>query len=148
MDCSPPGSSVHGILQARVLEWVATPFSRGSFQPRDRTLVSWIAGRFFTFWATRKPFNLIMSKRHLKNLSILQLLFSHQVVSDSSWPHGLQHARLPCPSLSGSLPRFMSIESVMPSNHLLVSFTWRPTRKIHSTMRMVENTTNNYIKWW
>ena len=48
MDCSPPGSSVHGILQARILEWVAIPFSRGSSQPRDRTLVSYIAGRFFT----------------------------------------------------------------------------------------------------
>ena len=42
--CSPPGSSVHGILQARTLEWVAIPFSRGSFQPRKRTLVSCTAG--------------------------------------------------------------------------------------------------------
>ena len=48
MDCSPPGSSVHGIFQARVLEWVAISFSRGSSQPRDRTPVSRIAGRFFT----------------------------------------------------------------------------------------------------
>ena len=48
MDCSPPGSSVHRILQARILEWVAIPFSRGSSQPRDRTQVSCIAGRFFT----------------------------------------------------------------------------------------------------
>ena len=48
MDCRPPSSSVHGILQARILEWVAIPFSRGSFQPRDRTQVSCIAGRFFT----------------------------------------------------------------------------------------------------
>ena len=48
MDCSLPGSSVHGILQARILEWVVIPFSRGSSQPRDRTLVSCIAGRFFT----------------------------------------------------------------------------------------------------
>ena len=47
-DCSPPGSSVHGILQARLLEWVAVPFSRGSSRPRDRTQVSRIAGRFFT----------------------------------------------------------------------------------------------------
>ena len=48
MDCSPPGSSVHGSLQARILEWVTIPFSRGSSQPRDRTQVSCIAGRFFT----------------------------------------------------------------------------------------------------
>ena len=43
MDCSPPDSSVHGILQARILEWVAIPFSRGSSQPRDRTWVSCIS---------------------------------------------------------------------------------------------------------
>ena len=52
MDCSPPGSSVHGILQARILEWVAIPFSRECSQPRDRTWVPLIAGRFFTIWAT------------------------------------------------------------------------------------------------
>ena len=54
MDCSLPGSSVHGILQARILEWVAFPFSRGSSQPKDRTQVSCIAGRFLTVWATRE----------------------------------------------------------------------------------------------
>ena len=53
MDCSLPGSSVYGILQARILEWVAIPFSRGSFQPSDRTRVSCIAGRFFTVWVTQ-----------------------------------------------------------------------------------------------
>ena len=52
MDCSPPGSSVHGILQASRLEWVAVPFSRGSSWPRDRTQISSITGRFFTIWAT------------------------------------------------------------------------------------------------
>ena len=49
--CSPPGSSVHGILQARILEWVAIPFSRGSSSPRDQTQVSCVScieGRFFT----------------------------------------------------------------------------------------------------
>ena len=54
MACSPPGSSVHGILQARILEWVAMPSSRGSSQPRDRNQVSHIAGGFFTIWATRE----------------------------------------------------------------------------------------------
>ena len=48
MDCSPPGSSVHEIFQARILEWVAISFSRGSSQPRDRTQVSCTAGRSFT----------------------------------------------------------------------------------------------------
>ena len=54
MDGSLPGSSIHGIFQARVLEWVATSFSRGSSQPRDRTWVSRIVGRYFTIWATRE----------------------------------------------------------------------------------------------
>ena len=52
MDCSPSVSSVSGILQARILEWVAIPFSRGPSQPRDQTWVSCTAGRFFTIWAT------------------------------------------------------------------------------------------------
>ena len=54
VDCSLPGSSVHGILQARILEWVAVPFSRGSSQPRDWTGVSCIADGLFTSWATRE----------------------------------------------------------------------------------------------
>ena len=54
MDCSPPGSSIHWILQARILEWVAISFSRGSSQPRDRTQVSRIAGVGFNLWATRE----------------------------------------------------------------------------------------------
>ena len=52
-DCSPSGSSVHRIFQARMLEWVSIPFSRGSSQPRDRIQVSCIAGGFFTVWVTR-----------------------------------------------------------------------------------------------
>ena len=53
MDCSSLGSSVHGILQARILEWVTIPFSRGSSQPRDGIQVSCTAGRFFITWTTR-----------------------------------------------------------------------------------------------
>ena len=52
--CNPMDYTVHGILQARILEWVAFPFSRGSAQRRDQTQVSHIAGRFFTSWATRE----------------------------------------------------------------------------------------------
>ena len=54
MDCSPPGSCVHGILQARVLEWVLVPFSKRSPQPRGRIRLPCFAGRFLTIWATRK----------------------------------------------------------------------------------------------
>ena len=63
VDCSPPGFSVHGILQARMLEWVAISFSRGSSQPRDRTQVSHIAGRRCNLWATREVHRHVIIKR-------------------------------------------------------------------------------------
>ena len=53
-DWSPPGFPVRGIIQAKILEWVAISFSRGSSRPRDQTLLSCIAGRLFTDWATRE----------------------------------------------------------------------------------------------
>ena len=56
MDFSLPGSSVQGISQARILEWVAISFSRGSSRPRDQTWVSCIAGRVFIVWATREAY--------------------------------------------------------------------------------------------
>ena len=56
VDCSQSSSSIHGISQARILEQVAIPFSRGSSLPTDRTRVSCIAGRFFTFSATREAY--------------------------------------------------------------------------------------------
>ena len=71
MDCSQPGSSVHGILQARILEWVAIPFSKGSSWPKDQTQVSCIAGRLFTIWTTRKA--LVF---HLKTYKFLTTIFS------------------------------------------------------------------------
>ena len=52
--CDPMDYTVHGILQARILEWIAFAFYRGSSQPRDRTQVSHIAGEFFTSWTTRE----------------------------------------------------------------------------------------------
>ena len=52
--CDTMGYTVHGILQARILEWLPFPFSRGSSQPRDQTQVSHITGGFFTSWATRE----------------------------------------------------------------------------------------------
>ena len=58
MDCSLPHSSVHGIFQARVLEWVAISFSRGSSRPRDRTGVSRVVSRHYTVWATREVLTL------------------------------------------------------------------------------------------
>ena len=115
MDCSLSGSSVHGILQARILEWVAMPSSRGSSRPRDRTVSLALAGRFSA-------------------TSTTLLLLSCSVVSDPMWPHGLQHARPPCPSpspgvcsnscplsrwchpaISSCVVSFSSLPSVFPS---------------------------------
>ena len=62
VDCSPPGSSVRGVFQARILEWVAISFSRGSSQLRDWTGVSHIEGRCFTFWATREVLVLLLER--------------------------------------------------------------------------------------
>ena len=69
VDYSPPGSSIHGILQARILEWVAISFSRGSSRPRVRTLVSRIAGRRFNLCATREALD-------TKEWSLIPLTFS------------------------------------------------------------------------
>ena len=74
MDYNPPGSSVHGILQEWILEWVVIPLSRGSSQTMDQSQVSCIAGRFLTIWATRE----------IQSHKLVQ--FSHSVVSDSLWP--------------------------------------------------------------
>ena len=82
MDCSPPGSSVHGILQARILEWVATPSSRGSSQPRDQTQGSHVASGFFTIWAQWKPifiiylFPLVSLTRNINPWGLWLVLFT------------------------------------------------------------------------
>ena len=74
-----PWTQVHGILQPRILEWVAFLFSRGFSHPRDRTQVSRIAGRFFTSWATREA---------QESLSLLQWIFPTQESNQ-----GLLHCR-------------------------------------------------------
>ena len=65
------GSSVHGILQVRMLEWVAVPFSKRSSWPRDQILVSRIAGRFFTSWVTREA-QILGAMKSMANLVFLQ----------------------------------------------------------------------------
>ena len=62
MDCSLPASSIQGILQAEILEWVAFFCSRGSSWPRDWTWVSWIAGGFYPIWATRKQWAFVVTR--------------------------------------------------------------------------------------
>ena len=108
-NCSPWGFSVHGILQARILKWVAIPFSRGSSWPRDQTQVSHIARRFFTFWATGKPL-----------LNIVQFSSVTQSCLTLCDPMNCSMPGLPVHHQLWSLPKLMSIESVMPSNHLIL----------------------------
>ena len=76
VDCSLPGSSVHGILQVRILERVAMPSSRASSQPRDQTQVSLTAGGFFTIWATREAPELEQNDkdRHIHTYSYQKML--------------------------------------------------------------------------
>ena len=75
MDGSLPGSSVHGILQARILEWVAISFSRGFYRPRNWIQVSCIAGKHFTTWTTRESL-----KRKSYTLKTIWWGFPHQIV--------------------------------------------------------------------
>ena len=75
--------TVSGILQARILEWVAVPFSRRSSQPRDRTQVSRIAGGFFTSWAIREP----------KNTGVGSLSLLQQIVPTQELNQGLLHCK-------------------------------------------------------
>ena len=82
-NCSPPGSSVHGILQAKMLEWVAMPSSRGSSQPRNWTCVSCIAGEFFTTWSPRMPYfhGLLAQYKFVEELSMWSCQFRLQSLS-------------------------------------------------------------------
>ena len=114
MDCSLPGSSVHGIIQARILELIAIPFSRGSSWPRDWTQVSCTAGIFFTVWNTRES-------------------ESHSVLSDSvtPWtvacqaPLSMEFSRqeywnrLPFPSPKGDLPTNLPNPGIEPRSPAL-----------------------------
>ena len=141
MDCSPPGSFVHGILQARLLEWVSIPFSRGSSQPRDQTRVSYTAHRFFSVWATRKYtrgwvaywhlFLMVLEAGKSKIKVPADLLFAESLLPGSQTvvflcPHKSEMARkLSGISLIRALIPFMRALPSWPTDflkpHLLVS---------------------------
>ena len=126
--CNPMDYTVHGILKARIQEWVTFPFSRGSSQPRDRTQVSRIAGGFFTSWATVQFSSLICiwlfatpwTAPHQASLSIT-----------NSW----------------SLLKLMSIESVMPSNHLILCRPLLLPPSILPSIRVFSNESVLCIRW-
>ena len=104
IDCSLQGSSAHEILEARILEWVAISFSRGSSRPRNLTLVSCITGRSSTIWATREAMSACLTGESSQRCSRnTVLLFSRSVVSNSGTPwaiprgssvHGISQARI------------------------------------------------------
>ena len=119
VDCSPPSSSVHGILQARILEWVAISFSRGSSRPRDRTHVSHIAGRWFNLCTTREALYMV--------LIINEEVISKRVVE--SWLYHLPALR---PQVNGLLCwNFSFLENmVIPAlpTHRVVRIKWDEVR--------------------
>ena len=105
----PMGYTVRGILQARILEWVAFLFCRGSSQPRDRTQVSHIAGGLFTSWVTRKA-----QEYWLGSLSLLQWIFLTQEPN-----RGLLHCRQILYLLSYQEAHPINISPAKPSFHSL-----------------------------
>ena len=115
MDCSLPGSSVYGIFQARVLEWVAIFFSRGSSWPRNWTWVACIADRFITDWATREA---LRCQIFLIWLQFSSVQLSSVRLFETQWTAACQ-ASLSIIN-SRSLFKLTSIELVMPSNHLIL----------------------------
>ena len=106
MDCSVPGSSFHGIVQARILEWVAIPFSRGCSSPRDQTHVSCTTDVFFTIWATWEA------------LAVIVQSLSHVQFFVTLW--AAAHQASLSFIISWNLLRFMSVESVTLSNHFIL----------------------------
>ena len=96
MDCSLPGSSIHGISQARILEWVAISFSSGSSLPRDGTQVSHIAGRLFTVWSTREDPNLSLNQviYSIVTIHLFCNLFQLPRISVCSSPWSFSHDSL------------------------------------------------------
>ena len=102
IDCTPLGSSVHGILQARIFQWVAIPFSRGSSWPRGWTWVSCIAGRFFTSRNTRETcYTPIQNKRKIKKLNSLVRVTTFKC--SSTWSHVIGYYLHPRPVISSTV---------------------------------------------
>ena len=156
MNCSLPGSSVHGILQARILEWVAIPFSRSSSWPRDWTLVSCIGGRFFTIEPPGKPDGVYMyiSLSNLMKLwampcSATQDGWVMVEDSDKTWSTGegngkpLQYSRLENPmnsmkrqkdrTLKDELPRVVGAQYATGEEWRNNSRKWRDRAKAKTT---------------
>ena len=131
MNCSPPSSSIHGILQARILECVAISFSRGSSWPRDRTQVSHIAGK-----------RLIIGNGIFFQLSsVIQLCPTLYDTMDCSMPSFPVHHQLP------ELTQTHVIESVMPSNHLILCCPLLLPPSIFPSISVFSTEIGLFIRW-
>ena len=170
MDCSLPGSSVHGIFQAIVLEWVAISFSRGSSQPRDRTRVFHIVDRRFTIWATEDTCTLKstselftrartwkkprwpLADEWIRKLWYIYTMeysvqFSCSVVSDSAGPWiAARQASLSITNSRSSL-KLTSIELVMPSSHLILCRPLPLLPPIPPSIRVFSNESTLRMRW-
>ena len=124
MDCGLPGCSVHGIFQARILEWIAISFSRGSSQPRNWTRVSCIAGIFFTNWAMREAPK-VYPLPIFPFLSVTQpqwVYFCTSFQAENSPNSGILYSTLPLPRtpcfyVCTWAPSFISFKPLLKSLH-------------------------------
>ena len=149
VDCSQPGSSVHGIVLARILQWVVIPFSRGSLWPRDLTCVSCITGRLLIIESPRKP------NRRVTILNSTFIWWWHQFNSVQSlncvwlfvtlWTAARQ-ASLSITN-SQSLLKLMSIELVMLSKHPILCCPFFLPLSIFSSIRVFSNESVLCIRW-
>ena len=157
MNYSPPGSSVHGILQGRKLEWVVMPFSRGSSWSRDWTRVSCIAGRCFIVWATKQAQEKNVKKKKKCICRIPEtnttLTIKYVVVQLTShvWlfaiPWTVAHQASWSFTTYQSLLKLMSIELVMPCNHLIRHWPLLLPPSVFRSIRVFSNESAIYIRW-
>ena len=133
MDCNPPGSSVHGILQARIMEWVAMPSPRGSSQLRDQTHVSYVSciGR----WVLYHSCHLFSSVQSLSHVPLL------------ATPWTAAHQASLSITNSQSLLKLMYIESVIPYNYLILCHPLLLPPSIFPSIRVFSNESVLCIRW-
>ena len=137
MDCSPPGSSVHGIFQARTLEWVAIAFPRGSSWPRDQTRFYCISRLIIYHSATREVSTWVI--RSDQSLSCVWLFATPLEIT-------ARQASLSITNSRSSL-RLTSIESVMPSSHLILCRPLLLLPPIPPSIRVFSNESTLRMRW-
>ena len=127
MDCSLPGSSVYGILQATILEWVAISSSRGSSRPRDWTSVSCIAGRLLYHWATREAPKPPLKPLHRENqgFSTLGAFICPKVTSSLSSASTGEEVHFTGTSLWHRSPPLVTILMIFKWSHLCTEMLYK-----------------------